>query len=84
MISDDIKQQVIELRKQGKTYPQIHELTGVAKSSISDICRPLGLGGKEITLIGMSETNEDYYFVTRDSDGKESYESCVGNLDLLE
>lgn len=40
--------------------------------------------GKEITLIGMSETNEDYYFVTRDSDGKESYESCVGNLDPLE
>lgn len=32
----------------------------------------------------MSETNEDYYFVTRDSDGKESYESCVGNLDPLE
>lgn len=40
--------------------------------------------GKEITLIGMSETNEDYYFVTRDSNGKKSYESCVGNLDPLE
>ena len=40
--------------------------------------------GKEVTLIGMSETNEDYYFVIRDSDGKESYESCVGNLYPLE
>ena len=29
----------------------------------------------------MSETNEDYYFVIRDS---ESYESCVRNLDPLE
>ena len=33
--------------------------------------------GKEITLIGMSEKNEDYYFVTRDSDGKESYVSEI-------
>lgn len=31
----------------------------------------------------MSETNEDYYFVTKDSDGKERYESCVGNLNPL-
>ena len=51
MISNDIKQQIIELRKQGKTYPQIHELTGVAKSSISDICRPLGLGGNKVILL---------------------------------
>ena len=36
--------------------------------------------GKEVTLVGMSETNEDYYFIIRDSDGKESYESCVGDL----
>ena len=48
MITEEIKQQVIDLRKEGKTYNQIHELTGVAKSSISDICRPLGLGGQQI------------------------------------
>jgi hypothetical protein len=28
----------------------------------------------------MSETNEDYYFVVKDSNDKESYESCVGDL----
>lgn len=39
--------------------------------------------GKEVTLIGLSETNEDYYFVTKDSDGKKSYESCTINLEPL-
>ena len=45
MIKEEIKQQVIILRKEGKTYNKIHDITGVAKSSISDICRPLNLGG---------------------------------------
>jgi hypothetical protein len=35
---------------------------------------------KEVALVGMSETNEDYYFVVKDSNDKESYESCVGDL----
>lgn len=48
MIKEEIKQQVIILRKEGKTYNQIHDITGVAKSSISDICRPLNLGGNQI------------------------------------
>lgn len=49
MIKEEVKQQVIELRKSGKTYNEIHDLTGVAKSSISDICRPIGLGNQQIT-----------------------------------
>ena len=51
MIKEEIKQKVIELRKEGKTYNQIHDLTGVAKSSISDICRPLKLGGQQVIEI---------------------------------
>lgn len=46
MIKEETKQLVIELRKSGKTYNEIRDLTGVAKSSISDICRPIGLGGQ--------------------------------------
>lgn len=48
MIKEEVKQQVIELRKSGKTYKEIHDLTGVAKSSISDICRPIGLGNQQV------------------------------------
>lgn len=48
MITEETKQEVIKLRKLGKTYNQIHEMTGVAKSSISDICKPLGLGGQQV------------------------------------
>lgn len=36
--------------------------------------------GKEVTLIGMSETNEDYYYVIEDSNGEKLFESCVGSL----
>lgn len=36
--------------------------------------------GKEVTLIGMSETNEDYYYVVEDSNGEKLFESCVGPL----
>lgn len=36
--------------------------------------------GKEVTLIGMSETNEDYYYVVEDSNDKKLFESCVGPL----
>ena len=46
MIKKETKELVIQLRKEGKSYNEIHDLTGVAKSSISDICRPLGLGGQ--------------------------------------
>ena len=49
MIKEEVKQQVIELRKSRKTYNEIHDLTGVAKSSISDICRPMGLGNQQVT-----------------------------------
>lgn len=36
--------------------------------------------GKEVTLIGMSETNEDYYYVVEDSNGQKLFKSCVGSL----
>lgn len=35
---------------------------------------------KVFTLIGMSETNEDYYYVMQDLEGKRYFESCVGKI----
>lgn len=64
MLDNEIKQQIIDLRKEGKTYDQIHETLGVAKSSISDICRKLGLGTsvviKKITPEVISEAQSLY------------------------
>lgn len=37
---------------------------------------------KEVTLIGMSQTNEDLYYIVMDSN-KIYYESCVGKLKKL-
>lgn len=64
MIDQALKAKVIKLRKEGKTYNQIHEITKVAKSSISDICRPLNLGGPQIieltpTLIAKAQALYD-------------------------
>lgn len=39
--------------------------------------------GREVTLIGMSETEDDYYFLTKDAEGREYYNSCVGRLDPI-
>lgn len=36
--------------------------------------------GDIFTLIGMSETNEDYYFITSDLKGNKSFISCVGKI----
>lgn len=40
--------------------------------------------GRTVTLIGMSETNEDYYYVLKDSEGKRSFDTCVSNIELLQ
>jgi len=32
------------LRKEGKTYQEIVEITGVGKGSVSNICKEAGLG----------------------------------------
>ena len=49
-ISDEIRNQVINLRKEGKTYQEIVEITGVGKGSVSNICKEAGLGQKFIEL----------------------------------
>ena len=54
MINDDVKTEVLNLRREGKTYNQIHEITGVAKSSISDICRKEGLG-TDVTVVELTD-----------------------------
>ena len=43
-ISETIKLQVVELRKEGKTYDQIKDITGIGKGSISNICKEASLG----------------------------------------
>ena len=48
MLDNETKQQIIDLRKEGKTYNQIHDILGVAKSSISNICKSLGLGNNVV------------------------------------
>lgn len=39
--------------------------------------------GKEYTLIGMSETFEDYYYIVEDEKGNKSYHTGVGNIDFI-
>lgn len=38
---------------------------------------------KVYTLVGMSETFEDYYYIVVDEDGKKSYHTCVGKIEFL-
>jgi hypothetical protein len=38
------------LRKEGKTYQEIVEITGIGKGSVSNICKENGLGQKVIEL----------------------------------
>ena len=61
-ISDEIRNQVINLRKEGKTYQEIVEITGVGKGSISNICKENGLGQKiiELTPEKIKEAQELY------------------------
>lgn len=62
-ISDEIRNQVINLRKEGKTYQEIVEITGVGKGSVSNICKKKnGLGQKiiELTPEKIQEAQELY------------------------
>lgn len=43
-ISQEIKQKVINLKKEGKTYNQIIEIVNISKGSISAICKEAKLG----------------------------------------
>lgn len=43
-----IKEQVIKLRRKGLTYNEIKDITKVKNATISDIVRPLNLGGNSI------------------------------------
>ena len=43
-----IKEQIIELRRKGLTYNEIRDITKVKKTTISDIVKPLNLGGNTI------------------------------------
>lgn len=35
------------------------------------------------TLVGMSETFEDYYYILQREDGSKCYHSCVGKIDFI-
>lgn len=49
-ISDEIKQQVIELKQEGCSYNEISQKLGVGKGSVSNICQEAGLGKNIIKL----------------------------------
>lgn len=49
-ISNEIRAQVVELKKQGKTYNEIKEQLNIGKGTISDICKEAGLGKTYIEL----------------------------------
>lgn len=42
------------------------------------------VGHKEVyTLIGISETNEDYYYCIKDSNGNKHLSSCVSKIEFI-
>lgn len=49
-ISNEIRAQVVELKKQGKTYNEIQAQLNIGKGTISDICKEAGLGKTYIEL----------------------------------
>ena len=49
-ISEEVKQQVIQLKQLGKSYNQISEELRIGKGSISNICKEAGLGQIYIEL----------------------------------
>ena len=49
-ISEETKNQVIELRKEGKKYSEIAELTNISKGSVSAICKENGVAQTFIEL----------------------------------
>ena len=61
-INDEIRNQVIELRKERKTYQEIMEITKIGKGSVSNICKEAGLGQKivELTPEKIQEAQELY------------------------
>ena len=56
-------------------------LQEIAKN-IGEKCK-LATDDKIYTLIGISETNEDYYYYVEDNNGKRHFDSCVGKIEFI-
>lgn len=63
-----------------KHLPQ--RLQEIAKH-IGEKCK-LIMDDEIYTLIGISETNEDYYYCIKDSNGNKHLSSCVGKIEFIE
>lgn len=50
------------------------------KESLKNIGKKYRIIANTGTLIGMSETNEDYYYVFKRDNGTRYFESCVGKI----
>ena len=50
---------------------------------IGEKCK-LVMDNKIYTLIGISETNEDYYYYVKDNNGNKHLSSCVGKIEFIE
>lgn len=49
-ISEEVKNQVITLKKSGKTYQEIVDITNISKGSVTNICKEAGLAKSYIQL----------------------------------
>lgn len=43
----------------------------------------ISMDGEIYTLVGMSETFEDYYYILQKEDGTKSHHSCVGRVEFI-
>lgn len=43
----------------------------------------VSMDGETYTLVGMSETFEDYYYILQKEDGTKSHHSCVGRVEFI-
>lgn len=43
----------------------------------------ISMDGETYTLVGMSETFEDYYYILQKEDGTKSHHSCVGRVEFI-
>lgn len=43
----------------------------------------VSIDGETYTLVGMSETFDDYYYILQREDGSKKYHSCVGKIEFI-
>lgn len=70
------KEQIARLRYEGKSYPQIAEVTGICKNTIQTYCYRNNLGGNINKTVGQFRLCKNCGKVTRQTRGKEKLFCC--------